>query len=147
VNHIPVREAFPWTPNPDDPGTAVFYKDTGPWWDQSYFKTGESVQLALLAQQKDPESLWNLYRELIFIRRTSDAIKYGNFDWKQSGEKDILAFSRETPKEKVSVMMNLSEHTKTIRLPSVKQFQFQERTTIKGDSLILHPYGYIIYDE
>ncbi|MBK9106625.1 MAG: hypothetical protein IPL92_19220 [Saprospiraceae bacterium] len=102
VNHIPVREAFPWTPDPDDAGTAAFYKDSGPWWDQSYFKTGESEELALSTQQKDSSSLWNLYHQLIPFRKTNAAIRNGDFKLIETGEPDLLAFSRETTDEKSS---------------------------------------------
>jgi len=145
ANHIPVREAFPWTPNPDDPGTAVFYKGTGQWWNQSYFKTGASEKLALSVQQKDPASIWNLYRHLIDFRKTNRAITEGNFNQIQTGSPDILAFSRESGNEKVVVMLNLTENTVTTKLPSVKNYQFQEEIRIKGDCLVFQPYGYIVY--
>ncbi len=145
VNHVPVREAFPWTPNPEDSGTAVFYKDSGPWWNKSYFKTGASAKLALSVQQKDPESLWNLYRRLIHFRRDSKAIREGNFIPLQTGSQDILAFSRENNGEKVIVMLNLSGQKVKTGLPSLKKSWYESRTTIKGDTLHLQPYGYAIW--
>jgi alpha-amylase len=145
VNHIPVREAFPWTPDPNTPGTAVFYKDTGPWWDQSYFKTGGSERFALSVQQNDPGSLWNLYRELIAFRRGSDAIKNGNFERLPAGGKDMLAFTRATGGEKVTVMMNLSANPVTMKSIPGREYQFRDNTTIEGDSLVFQPFGYIIF--
>jgi len=147
VNHIPVREAFPWTPNADDVGIAVFYKDSGLWWNQSYFKTGGSAKLALSVQQKDPASLWNLYRRLIHFRRTSKAIIEGNFIPFKTGSNEILAFSRENKGEKVKVMLNLSEHIFKAALPSTKKILFQNRISIMGNSLEFQPYGYIICKE
>jgi len=147
VNHIPVREAFPWTPNPDDSGTAVFYKDSGPWWDKSYFKTGASARLALSVQQKDPASLWNLYHRLIHFRRANKAIMEGNFIQLPTVSRDILAFSREKNGEKVLVMMNLSGQLLKTRLPSLKKFQFQNNITISADSLLFQPFGYAIWQE
>ena len=144
ANHIPVREAFPWTPNPDHAGTAVFYKGTGSWWDQSYFRTGESEKIALSVQQKDTTSIWNLYRRLIDFRKTNRAITEGNFNQIQTGSPDILAFSRETSDEKVIVMLNLSENTVTIKLPFVKKYQFQQKIRTDGDNLVFKPYGYIV---
>ncbi|MEI8114895.1 MAG: alpha-glucosidase C-terminal domain-containing protein, partial [Bacteroidia bacterium] len=144
ANHIPVREAFPWTPNPDHAGTAVFYKGTGSWWDQSYFRTGESEKIALSVQQKDTTSIWNLYRRLIDFRKTNRAITEGNFYQIQTGSPDILAFSRESGNEKVVVMLNLSENTVTIKLPSVKKYQFQQKIRTDGDNLVFKPYGYIV---
>ena len=145
ANHIPVREAFPWTPNPDDHGTAVFYKETGPWWEQSYFKTGESEKMALSVEQKDPESVWNLYRRLIHFRKSNKAIMVGDFHQIQTGSPDILAFSRDSDDEQVIVMLNLSENTIATKLPDKNKYQFQERIQIKGGSLVFQPYGYIVY--
>jgi glycosidase len=147
VNHIPVREAFPWTPNPNEPGTAVFYKETGPWWDQSYFKTGESEKFALSVQQKDPSSIWNFYRKFIHFRKTSGAIMNGDFKRIETSNPEMLAFSRETPNEKVMVMLNLSEKSIVIKSPSSKKYEFQEKASIKADSLFFQPYGFVIYKE
>lgn len=147
VNHIPVREAFPWTPNPDDPGTAVFYKDSGPWWDQSYFNTGESARLALSVQQNEPASLWNLYRRLIHYRRTSKAITKGDFQLIQPVNPGILAFSREYAGEKITIMMNLSEKTIAAGFSFNKRLDFQEKAGIQGDDLVFQPYGFVVYKE
>lgn len=147
VNHIPVREAFPWTPNPDDPGNAVFYKDSGPWWNQSYFKTGDSEIPALSIQRKDPSSMWNFYCKLIQFRKTNVAIRNGDFKLIETGELDILAFSRETPDEKVGIMLNLSERNITTKLPSIKKYEFQEKASVLGDNLHLQPYGFVVYKE
>ena len=147
ANHIPVREAFPWTPNPEDSGTAVFYKDSGPWWVKSYFKTGASAKLALSVQQNNPGSLWNLYRRLIHFRRENKAIIEGNFVQLQSGSQDIFAFSREKNGEKVTVMLNLSGQKVKTGLPSLKKCWYESRTTIEGDTLHLQPYGYVIWKQ
>lgn len=147
VNHIPVREAFPWTPNPNDKGTTVFYKETGPWWDQSYFKTGGAEKFALSKQKDDPSSLWNLYRNLLNLRKESNAFKHGDFKQIETGQPGILAFSRETPNEKVVVMLNLSEKNVTTKLPSGKKYEFQEKAVIKGDSILFQPNGFIVFKE
>jgi len=118
-NHIPVREAFPWTPGADDPGNAVFYKNTGPWWDSSYFNTGESQKLALLVQEQDPNSLWNCYRELISIRKKYPVFYKGDYHSLHSGDEDVLAFSREYQKDRAVVILNLSDNKKTIDLHQV----------------------------
>ena len=147
ANHIPVREAFPWTPNPDDPGNAVFYKDSEPVWDQSYFKTGESGKLALSVQKKDPRSLWNLYCKLIHFRRVSKVIRNGDFKLVQTANPGILAFSREIAGENIIIMMNLTESSNTTRLLSDKKPDFQEETSVQGDNLVFQPYGFIVYKE
>jgi alpha-amylase len=144
VNHIPVREAFPWTPNPDDKGTAVFYKDSGPWWDQSFFKTGETEKLALSVQKNDPSSLWNLYCKLIAFRKTNDAVKNGNFIQTIKNNPDLLAFSREKENEKISVMINLSDTVCTVLSPKITHIEFQEKAELQGDSIQFQPFGFVI---
>jgi alpha-amylase len=147
VNHIPVREAFPWTPDPNEPGTALFYKDTGPWWDQSYFNTGEAKKLALSVQKKDPSSLWNFYRRLILFRQSSVAVRTGDFKRIQTGKPFVLAFSRETRNEKVVVMLNLSANSLTMKSLSAKKYDFIENTEIQGDSIVFQPYGIVVCKE
>ena len=144
VNHIPVREAFPWTPDPNDKGTAVFYKDSGPWWDQSFFKTGEPEKLALSVQKNDPSSLWNLYHKLINFRKQNEALKNGNFIQVETNNPDLLYFSRESENNKVVAVINLADTVFTVLSPKFKQVKFQEKADLQGDSIALQPFGFVI---
>jgi alpha-amylase len=146
VNHIPVREAFPWTPNPDDRGIAVFYKDTGPWWAQSYFSTGAAEEFALSIQRNDPESLFNLYRQLISLRKGSDALRHGDFRMLLSGEDGLFAFSRNTREEEVLVYVNLSDRPLQTEVSSHSQPLFTDRATRNDDTYELEPYGFVILE-
>ncbi len=122
VNHIPVREAFPWTPDANSKGTAVFYRDSGPWWDQSYFNTGETSETALSVQKKDPGSLWNLYRTLIDIRKNNKAFMHGDFEMINYGDDNLLAFSRQSSGELTHVIINLSD----------RPIQINKSDTVRG---------------
>lgn len=108
ANHIPVREAFPWTPDPDEAGTAVFYKDTGPWWDSSFYNTGAARHLALSVQRSDPGSLWNFYRELIATRKKYEALRRGDYQPVDTADARLLAFDRAVRDEALRVFVNLS---------------------------------------
>jgi glycosidase len=147
VNHIPVREAFPWTPNPNDNGTAVFYKETGQWWDQSFFLTGEPEKLALSVQKADSSSLWNLYHKLLAFRKESNAIKNGDFIQTITNNPNFLAFTRQAKDEKVVVMINLSDSVFTTNSPKNKHLYFQENVSFQGDSITFLPYGFIVGKE
>ena len=125
ANHIPIREAFPWTPDADYPGTAIFYRGTGPWWDQSFYNTGETERTALSVQKPDPESLWNLYRELINIRRENRVFTSGNYQSIPMNDTTILAFSREVGPDRAAVAVNLSGITKSIDLASLEATGYQ----------------------
>ncbi len=145
VNHLPVREAFPWTPDHSDDGIAVFFKDTGPWWDQSYFNTGEAEQFALSAQKDEPLSLWHLYQDLIRFRKESKALRHGDFQMLRTGEDNLLAFGREKENEKIIVYMNLSGQPMHIEAIDEQWILFQSMATAYGSGFLLEPYGYVIY--
>lgn len=109
VNHIPVREGFPWTPDHRQDGTAVWYRDTGEWWDQSIHMTGATEHLAASVQQGDPESLRTYYRELIALRTQHGALRRGNYQPIPTGNEQLLAFSRSYEDESLTVVINLGE--------------------------------------
>lgn len=119
ANHIPVREAFPWTPDPNAPGMAVFYKETGPWWDESIYVKGGAEKFALSNQKNDPTSLWNYYRDLIALRKKNTAIRQGNYKPISLENEGIIAFIRETENESIMVVMNLSETEQPFNLAGV----------------------------
>lgn len=147
VNHIPVREAFPWTPNHQDTGTAAFYRETGPWWDMSYFMDGKANEFALSVQKDDPESLWNLYREMIHFRKDSDALSNGDFQMIQTGEDNMFAFTRETDDQKVTVFMNLSQAPITLNTPDAGILLYQENSAVQAGTIEVSPYGFLIYQD
>ena len=145
VNHIPVREAFPWTPDPDDAGIAAFYKDSGPWWDVSYFNTGGAEQFALSVQQNDPNSLWHLYRELIAFRKENKALTHGDFQMIRPGDDNLFAFTRSKGAQKVSVFMNLSENTMLVENEAPGEIRFIENAVVGEDGLQLEAFGFVVY--
>jgi glycosidase len=148
-NHIPVREAFPWTPGADDPGNAVFYKDTGPWWDVSVFNSGESEKIALSLQKEDPNSLWNFYRKLIILRKNNQVFYKGDYHSLPSEDEDILAFSRQLGADRAVVAMNLSENIKSIDLNNYSASEYKlvfgmDRYKVSGGILELDPWEFIV---
>ena len=145
VNHIPVREAFPWTPDPNDNGIAAFYKDTGPWWDQSYFNTGETSKTALSVQINDPNALWALYRDLIAIRKSSEALMKGDFKMLLPGIDMLFAFSRSYQGEHVHVYINLSDKPASAELHQIDTMLFEEGIRKQDCITLIEPYGFMVY--
>ncbi|MEO1012724.1 MAG: alpha-amylase family glycosyl hydrolase [Bacteroidota bacterium] len=94
ANHIPVREAFPWTWNPDEKGNALFYKDTGEWWEDSFWNGPSIKELALNTQRPDTLSLWNHYRKLINIRKNHAPFRLGNYEPLLTDNTEVIAFKR-----------------------------------------------------
>jgi alpha-amylase len=81
ANDIPVREAFKWSRYVESAGSAIWYKDTGPWWTTAYNRNDDGVSLQ--EEVADPSSLITFYRRLIKLR--SDRSEF------QSGKQIVLA--------------------------------------------------------
>jgi glycosidase len=118
-NHIPVRDAFPWTPDPDDAGIAAYARDTGPWWDVSYFNSTDIEHLALSAQKNEPGSLWHFYRALIALRKRRPPLMYGDYATIPHPDSTVYAFSRSLGEDRVVAVFNLSDEAKAFSLEEV----------------------------
>lgn len=146
ANHLPVREAFPWTPDPTSPGTAVFYKDTGPWWEQSFFRTGEAQGFALSEQINDTASLWRHYQMLIELRKKHPAFRYGDYQPILTEDKRLLAFSRQWKEEKVIVLINVTDELIVLEGPEVAGALGIESAEQDQRSTPIPPYDFMILD-
>ena len=109
ANHIPVREAFPWTPDSQEEGNALFYKNTGEWWDHSFWNSDEIGKLALSNQKLDSLSLWNHYKKVISLRRNNEAFQLGDYQPLFRDEKNVIAFKRSYGEESFIVIVNVGE--------------------------------------
>jgi glycosidase len=68
-------------------------------------------------QEGDPESLLTLYRNLIRLRRSSDALQRGSWLPMNNGKDGVLAYFRNTEKERILVILNFTGRQKAITLP------------------------------
>jgi len=109
ANHIPVREAFPWTPDPDEKGNALFYKDTGEWWDTSFWNAPEIQDLALSRQKNDSLSLWSHYKKVIALRNNNAAFRSGDYEPLFENEKRVIAFKRTDEGSSFMVIANTGD--------------------------------------
>lgn len=107
-NDIPTRTAFRWSADARASGMAVWYADSGPWWEVAQADT----TAALTEQQADPRSLWNYYRTMIELRRSHVALRRGVYRPLKTSEPRTLAFTRESQApdaaERMLVIANLS---------------------------------------
>jgi alpha-glucosidase len=67
-------------------------------------------------QSEDPDSLLNLYRRLITLRQSSEALVVGSYD-AVPAEGDVLAYVREHDGERFLVALNLGGDPTTLGLP------------------------------
>lgn len=149
-NDIPIREAFEWYASAKGPGMAFWYNNTGPWWDSTNVKPNDRISLE--EQKGDPESLYNHYKKMIKIRKSSPALAYGKYQVVENNHNNVFSFLRYTNTENVLVMVNLSN----IPAQIIVKEKFKTANsllngeTLKGGknkdlSLALAPYGVQVY--
>lgn len=71
-------------------------------------------------QQKNRESLWHAYKDLIALRKSSSALSYGSYISLDSGNKEVLAYGREYDDEYIIVMLNFSSKKQVISINEKK---------------------------
>lgn len=115
-NDIPVREAFEWYAAEEGQGMALWYKDTGEWWDKRNMKANDGISLE--EQRKDPNSLWSYYKELLRLKKLHPALALGTYAEVPNNNDKVLSFTRTHELEKVFVMVNLSDKPQIVTLGS-----------------------------
>lgn len=106
-NDIGVREAFEWYRTEEGKGTANWYKNTGPWWDQRFNKSGDGISYE--EQKSDPNSLFSHYRTLLALRSKQKALQLGGYSRIANGNPSVLSFGRSHQGDKILVFVNLSD--------------------------------------
>lgn len=114
-NDIPVRLAYRWTARREDQGTAIWYKDTGPWWSPEFSSDHDGISLA--EEEPDPESTYNYYRSLIRLRQSNPEIRTGSQEIVPLSDPDIVSFFRRGVHREALVFANLSESEREIIVP------------------------------
>jgi glycosidase len=152
-NHIPIREAFEWYSQVEGKGMALWYKDSGPWWDKTNLADNDGISLE--EERPDPSSLWNFYLKLISLRRSNPAISKGDFRFADNSNYQVITFLRWDESQVILVAMNLSGENQSAVLSAealpekskLKKFLFgtsaQDYSKHREDTLELRlePYG------
>lgn len=145
ANDIPIREAFPWSADPDGPGVATWYRGDAPWWDGSIFVTGAADRLALPVQRADPSSVWHLYRELIALRRDRPELRRGAYETVAARPDGLYAFARTLGDRRTVVVLNLSETPRNVSPDSLGAGGAASLLGAPaGDPVALPPYGFAV---
>jgi glycosidase len=120
ANDIPIREAFEWFAADSGKGMALWYKNTGPWWNDTNLKPNDGISLE--EERKDPNSLFNFYKQLIHLRRSSPALVSGTYQTLVNDNDNVLSFLRHGVNS-VLVVINLSniEQQANVTLPQTNQ--------------------------
>jgi alpha-amylase len=92
---------------------ALWYKNTGPWWDNTNLRPNDGISLE--EERKDPNSLFNFYKEIIRLRESNEALSNGGYQTLPNSNSKVLSFLRRE-KNAVCVMINLSDQMQKVVL-------------------------------
>ncbi|MFQ5584075.1 MAG: alpha-amylase family glycosyl hydrolase [Calditrichia bacterium] len=92
------------------------FSDVKPWLPIDIERKQHNVE----NESEDPQSVLNLYRQLIHYRNGSKALLEGKYNSVELGQKDIFAFTR-TDGEKILVILNFAANTKEVQVPGIKK--------------------------
>ncbi|MBS1626831.1 MAG: alpha-glucosidase C-terminal domain-containing protein [Bacteroidetes bacterium] len=144
-NDIPTREAFEWYKSGTGKGMALWYKNTGPWWDHTNIKPNDGISLE--EQQNNKNSLFNFYKQIISLRKNNSALSIGNYQNAENDNNYVFSFTRQAEKEKVLVAVNLSNENQTVNIKSsnAKYIPLYGTTKINTSNFKLTPYEIMVW--
>ncbi len=101
------RTPMQWIPGPN---AGFTLPDTEPW-----LPLGPDYQqVNVESELADPNSILNLYRRLLDLRRRSTALRLGSFLGHPSSTSEVFAYRRESDTETVTVVLNLGDEPQTV---------------------------------
>lgn len=106
-NDIPRRQAFEWYKTVEGKGMALWYKNTGPWWNDSTLKSNDGISYE--EEVGDPNSLLSFYTDLIALRKSEPALNMGEEKWMPVENENMLAFCRWKDGTAFLVVFNTSD--------------------------------------
>lgn len=107
ANDIPRREAFEWYAADKGKGMALWYKDTGPWWDSTNLKPFDGISLE--EERPDPRSLWNWYRQLLTVRKAHPVLQTGAYVPLSNPNPKVFSWRRRLTGTTAYLAVNLSD--------------------------------------
>lgn len=117
ANDIPMREAFEWYRADTGKGMAVWYRHTGPWWDQTNLKAGDGISLE--EEKKDAGSLFHFYKTLLLLRKIYPALYAGQYQAACNDNTQVFSFLRFTTDQMLLIFVNLSGATRQLTIDPV----------------------------
>jgi alpha-amylase len=148
-NDIPRREAFEWYAMDTGRGLSVWYKNSGPWWDQRNMKANDGISLE---EQKDkPNSPWNFYRDMIALRKKYAVLNTGRYQTLKNNSDHVLTFLRYEEKEVFLIAVSLFHAAQPVTVDlqgtaatgrTVKNIYGLQKTAINGNSMSFAINGY-----
>lgn len=81
-------------------------------------------------QQKDEQSIYHFYKQMISLKKSNDVFTYGTYDLIQREHPEVYAYTRTLENEQVIIISNLSS----------KRVNIKELSTLSYSQLLLHNY-------
>ncbi|HMG68159.1 MAG TPA: alpha-amylase family glycosyl hydrolase [Chitinophagaceae bacterium] len=141
ANDIPMREAFEWYKNEDGKGMAIWYKNTGPWWDNTNLKANDGISLE--EEKNDPESLYNFYKKMIHFRQSHPELIEGSYQALSNNNDKVFTFLRKE-KTAICIAVNLSDKVQqtaidisSLKARSLEPLWGNEKGKVSGNSLLV----------
>lgn len=146
-NDIPRREAFEWYAADTGKGMALWYKNTGPWWDSTNLKPFDGVSLE--EEQNNPQSLYNWYRRLLTLRAAHPVLQMGRYDTLANSSPNVFSFGRHYRKSGHAwIVVNLSSRAQETMIdaptgPDMRQVFGNAAGQQRENKFVIHlpPYG------
>lgn len=85
-------------------------------------------QINVEAQEEDPDSILNFYKEMVTLRKSDDVFMYGTYDLVQENHPEIYAYTRTLGEKRVLILCNLKGKDTSIDL---------ENISVSSDQLLL----------
>jgi len=139
-NDIPIREAFEWYAAEEGQGMALWYKNTGAWWDARNMKPNDEISLE--EEENDPNSLFNYYKKLLFLKRTEPALADGKYENIPNTSQNVFAFTRTNNKgQQVVVAVNLGGEEEFALLDNANGVRLDKLRLLSGSDKVIFPRG------
>lgn len=143
-NDIPRREAFEWYAMDTGKGLSVWYKDSGPWWNQRSAQPNDGISLE--EQQNKAGSLWSFYKDMIALRKNNEVLATGKYQTLNNNNGKVFTFLRYDDQQATVIAVNLSDSTAQVTAEvkggSAENIYGKEKATISGTSMNFSIGGY-----
>ncbi|WP_299212480.1 alpha-amylase family glycosyl hydrolase [uncultured Aquimarina sp.] len=114
ANDIPMREAFEWYATIAGSGMALWYKDTGLWWEQTSIIDNDGISVE--EQVDDPNSLLNFYKKIIDIRKSNKVLQIGKQEFLKNDHGDVISFYRTHNNHVFLIIVNVGKKISEVRI-------------------------------
>lgn len=144
-NDIPRREAFEWYQSGEGKGMAIWYKNTGPWWDHTNLKANDGISVE--EETRDSNSLLNYYKRLIQLKQSNPALAFGNYSNAVNNNDQVFSFLRKYKNQTVLVAVNLSGDVQNAILKEgfTKYLPLFGNSKVQHKTIHLNPYQVFVF--